>query len=104
MLDEPSQWEGYYTGNAEQKRLARRYSYSDRLRYYWPDPEVHSAQVLLLKNLAAVELPLPLISQHLPNQYTRIRLGELTAHPQALVIDHVRDVLRAYARACDPTK
>jgi D-tagatose-1,6-bisphosphate aldolase subunit GatZ/KbaZ len=103
MLAEPGEWEGYYPGNADEQRLARRYSYSDRLRYYWPDPEVHSAQERLLANLAAFELPLPLISQHLPGQYARIRRGELAAHPHALVIDHVRDVLRAYSRACEPT-
>ena len=103
MLADPSQWEGYYPGNADEQRLARRYSYSDRMRYYWPDPDVRSAQDRLLANLAGVELPLPLISQHLPDQYARIRRGELVAQPRALVIDHVRDVLRAYARACDPT-
>ena len=103
MLADPGQWKGYYPGSPEEQRLARRYSYSDRLRYYWPDPEVHSAQERLLANLAAVELPLPLISQHLPDQYARIRAGELSADPHALVIDHVRDVLRAYARACEPT-
>ena len=53
-------------------------------------------------NLAAVELPLPLISQHLPAQYARVRRGELLTDPRDLVIDHVRDVLRVYARACDP--
>ena len=103
MLEEPSQWEGYYPGSSDQKRLARRYSYSDRLRYYWPDQEVHSAQERLLTNLEAVDLPLPLISAYLPEQYARIRRGELAAQPHELVIDHVRDVLRAYTRACDPT-
>ncbi|MBE3075070.1 MAG: class II D-tagatose-bisphosphate aldolase, non-catalytic subunit, partial [Actinobacteria bacterium] len=103
MLAEPDQWEGYYPGPAYEQRLARRYSYSDRLRYYWPDQEVNSAQERLLTNLASVELPLPLISAHLPDQYTRVRRGELAAEPHALVIDHVRDVLRAYARACVPT-
>ena len=103
MLAEPSQWESYYPGNAAEQRLARRYSFSDRLRYYWPDAEVHSAQERLLSNLASVEIPLALISAHLPDQYARIRRDELDAQPHALVIDHVRDVLRAYARACDPT-
>jgi D-tagatose-1,6-bisphosphate aldolase subunit GatZ/KbaZ len=102
MLADPSQWEGYYPGTADEQRLARRYSYSDRMRYYWPDPAVRSAQDLLLANLNAVELPLPLISQYLPDQYARVRRGELLADPRALVIDHVRDVLRAYAHACDP--
>ena len=102
MLADPSQWEGYYPGNAEQQRFACRYSYSDRLRYYWPDPEVRSAQERLLANLGSLELPLPLISAHLPEQYARIRRAELAAQPQAMVIDHVRDVLRAYASACGP--
>ena len=102
MLADPSQWEGYYPGTADEQRLARRYSYSDRMRYYWPDPAVRSAQDRLLANLNAVELPLPLISQYLPDQYARVRRGELLANPRALVIDHVRDVLRAYAQACDP--
>jgi D-tagatose-1,6-bisphosphate aldolase subunit GatZ/KbaZ len=102
MLADPSPWEGYYPGSADEQRFARRYSYSDRMRYYWPDPEVRSAQDRLMVNLTAVELPLPLISQHLPDQYARVRRGELIADPRALVIDHVRDVLRAYARACNP--
>jgi len=103
MLEEPSQWEGYYPGSSDQQRLARRYSYSDRLRYYWPDQEVHAAQERLLTNLEAVDLPLPLVSAYLPEQYARIRRGELAAQPHELVIDHVRDVLRDYTRACDPT-
>ena len=103
MLAEPSQWQGYYPGSVDEQRLARRYSYSDRLRYYWPDQEVNSAQERLLTNLSSVELPLPLISAHLPDQYARVRRGELAAEPHALVIDHVRDVLRAYSRACVPT-
>jgi D-tagatose-1,6-bisphosphate aldolase subunit GatZ/KbaZ len=102
MIAEPGQWEGYYPGGADEQRLARRYSYSDRLRYYWPDPEVHAAQERLLANLEAVDLPLPLVSQYLPDQYSRIRHGELSAHPRDLVIDHVMDVLRVYGRACEP--
>jgi D-tagatose-1,6-bisphosphate aldolase subunit GatZ/KbaZ len=102
MLADPGQWQEYYPGTADEQRLARRYSYSDRMRYYWPDPAVRSAQDRLLANLAAVELPLPLISQHLPDQYARVRRGELRTDPRDLVIDHVRDVLRVYARACDP--
>lgn len=104
MLDEPHWWQGYYEGDARAQRLARRYSYSDRVRYYWPDPQVHAAQSALLANLGAVDIPLPLLSQYLPDQYTRVRHGELSAEPTALAIDRVRDVLRTYARACDPTQ
>ncbi|MGW5351405.1 D-tagatose-bisphosphate aldolase, class II, non-catalytic subunit [Streptomyces sp. NPDC004031] len=102
MLAEPAQWEGYYPGGADAQRLARRYSYSDRLRYYWPDPEIEAAQERLLRNLSAVDIPLPLLSAHLPLQYARVRRGELAPRPRDLAVDHVRDVLRDYARATRP--
>ncbi|MFI0938617.1 D-tagatose-bisphosphate aldolase, class II, non-catalytic subunit [Streptomyces sp. NPDC021020] len=102
MLAEPAQWEGYYPGSADDQRLARRYSYSDRLRYYWPDPEIEAAQERLLRNLSAVDIPLPLLSAHLPLQYARVRRGELAARPRDLAMDHVRDVLRDYDRATRP--
>jgi D-tagatose-1,6-bisphosphate aldolase subunit GatZ/KbaZ len=103
MLENPQWWHDYYKGDARDQRLARRYSYSDRLRYYWPDPQISQAKTRLFDNLAAVEIPLPLLSQYLPDQYTRVRLGELAVDPTALVIDRVRDVLRAYNQACNPS-
>ncbi len=99
MLAEPAQWEGYYPGSDAERRLARRYSYSDRMRYYWPDPEIEEAQARLLSNLSAAGVPLPLLSAHLPLQYARVRRGELAARPRELAVDHVRDVLRDYDRA-----
>jgi D-tagatose-1,6-bisphosphate aldolase subunit GatZ/KbaZ len=100
MLSHPDHWESHYRGSPEDQRVARRYSYSDRLRYYWPSPAVHAAQERLLANLAGVSIPLPMLSQHLPAQYRRVRGGTLASEPRALVIDHVRDVLRTYAAAC----
>lgn len=103
MLAEPGEWEGYYAGDAETRRLLRHYSYSDRIRYYWPDPEVRDAQETLFSNLVDREIPLPMLSQHLPDQYARVRGGELPVDPSGLVLDRVRDVLRAYSLACSPT-
>ena len=100
MLAEPKYWEGYYEGQPHEQRTARRYSYSDRLRYYWADPEVDAARLTLLENLDRTGVPLPLISQFLPGQYDRIRAGQLEPVPQALVIDRIRDAIRPYARAC----
>jgi len=100
MLAEPKYWEGYYDGEPRAQRTARRYSYSDRLRYYWADAEVDAARRTLLDNLDRTGVPLPLISQFLPGQYDRVRAGLLEPRPQALVIDRIRDALRPYARAC----
>jgi D-tagatose-1,6-bisphosphate aldolase subunit GatZ/KbaZ len=100
MLARPEYWSGYYDGSPQEQRIARRFSYSDRLRYYWPDPVVVRAEERLYANLSTHPIPLPLISQFLPDQYARVREGRLDAHPRALVIDKIRDSLRPYAIAC----
>lgn len=102
MLAEPAQWDGYYPGTPDEQRVLRRFSYSDRMRYYWPDAAVDAAVRTLLTNLGAVTIPLPMLSQHLPTQYARVRAGWLAPAPEDLVVDHVRDVLRSYSRACHP--
>ena len=103
MLAHPDHWARYYDGGDEAtRRLARVYSFSDRLRYYWPDPEVEGAVQRLFANLAAVQIPLPLLSAWLPLQYARVRAGALSPEPRALVLDHVAAVLRDYRRACEP--
>ena len=103
MLAEPGEWERYYAGDPDTRRLLRRYSYSDRVRYYWPDPEIQVAQETLFSNLSDRDIPPPLLSQHLPDQYARVRRGGLSVEPLDLVLDHVRDVLRAYSLVCSPT-
>ena len=100
MLAKPDYWAGYYDGSPTEQRIARRFSYSDRLRYYWPDPAVVRAEERLYANLSGRAIPLPLISQFLPDQYLRVREGSLAADPRALVLDKIRSSLRPYAIAC----
>ena len=100
MLSAPEYWQAYYQGDPLAQRTARRYSYSDRLRYYWADDEVDAARQTLLANLDRIGIPLPLISQFLPAQYDRIRAGGLEPVAQSLVIDRIRDALSPYANAC----
>ena len=98
MLSDPSWWERYY-GEQSAPALARAFSFSDRIRYYWPTPAVRTAQQRLLENLSAAPIPLPLLSQALPTQFARVRAGELELSPGALVLDHITDVLRTYREA-----
>jgi D-tagatose-1,6-bisphosphate aldolase subunit GatZ/KbaZ len=100
MLSAPEYWQAYYQGDPLAQRTARRYSYSDRLRYYWADDQVDAARQTLLANLDRIGIPLPLISQFLPAQYDRIRAGGLEPVAQSLVIDRIRDALSPYANAC----
>ena len=48
MLADPGRWERYYEGDADEQRIARRFSYSDRMRYYLPDPAIVAAVDRLL--------------------------------------------------------
>ncbi|PZE76626.1 D-tagatose-bisphosphate aldolase, class II, non-catalytic subunit [Curtobacterium sp. MCBD17_019] len=100
MVADPGYWEHYYEGDAEEQRIARRYSYSDRIRYYWASPEVEERVDRLFTNLTASGIPEPLIGQFLPKQFTRVRQGVLAPEPEALAVDAVREVLRDYAAAC----
>lgn len=103
MCEAPDYWQGHYHGDENQQRFARRFSLSDRIRYYWPDPEVQAAQQTLVNNLAEQAIPLPLLSRYMPLQYRRVRESHLENHPHALLMDHVSTVLRDYTAACDPS-
>lgn len=100
MLDAPDSWLPYYSGSAEEQKLLRRYSYSDRMRYYWGYPAILEAVDTLLRNLASIEMPESMLSRYLPAQYQRLRARQIAADPESLIVDHIRDVLRRYAAAC----
>jgi len=100
MLQAPGYWRPYYPGDEQQQHFARKYSLSDRSRYYWGDPRVQNAIRALLTNLSTKSLPLTLISQYSPLQYAKIRSRELTPTPQAIIDDRVRIVLEDYEFAC----
>lgn len=100
MLRDPKNWEGHYHGSAEEQRLLRRYSYSDRLRYYWPVSEVQKAVDTLMSNLGSVAIPETLLSAHLPDAYRSVRSGAIENKPLAIILNAVRDAIRPYADAC----
>lgn len=100
MLLEPSYWRPYYQGDDSEMRLSRAYSYSDRCRYYWPVPAVQTQIECLLNKLSTHSLPMTLLSQYLPQEYTAIRAGKIEAQPGAIIQYHIRLVLRTYAAAC----
>lgn len=100
MLDRPEYWQSHYHGDGNARRLARGYSYSDRVRYYWPDSQIDEAFARLVRNLADWPIPLPLISQYMPLQYIKVREGDLKAAPRELIIDHIQDILQQYHAAC----
>lgn len=102
MTANPEHWHSYYKGQPAELKFARRFSFSDRCRYYWSDPFVQCELKQLFQNLLAEKIPLSVLSQFMPLQYDRVRRGELTAAPGALIQDSIRNVLRIYGRATAP--
>ena len=85
MLENPVYWEKYYTGTDLQIALARKYSFSDRSRYYLADSEVEATVEKLFANLDKIGIPLEMLHQYMPDQYTRVRDGYLPLKAKDLV-------------------
>ena len=100
MLADPRHWEKHYSGDERRQKVARQFSFSDRVRYYWNTPQVRLAFEQLMTNLGETALPLTLLSQYLPEQYEKVRAGEVKNHPRELLLARVMDVLDDYAFAC----
>ncbi|MDL2409649.1 D-tagatose-bisphosphate aldolase, class II, non-catalytic subunit [Rhizobium calliandrae] len=100
MLKQPKDWEKYYEGSAADQHLQRHFSYSDRIRYYWPHDQLTAAVDELLDLLGDAVIPETLISQHLARIYPRIRSGSVAPKAQAIVIAAIDLVLEDYFEAC----
>ena len=103
MREHPEHWQAYYSGDEAALRLARDFSYSDRIRYYWPQTDVRRASERLIANLSEHAIPSALLSQYLPNEARAVRDGSLPAQPspQELIHHKIITVLDDYAAACD---
>lgn len=102
MVSAPENWMHHYSGDQLQLRLKRRYSYSDRCRYYLSHPDLQSAVKTLFQNLEAVDIPMGLLHQYLPAQYYKVRDGRLPCRPLALVKDCVSELIEDYQYATFP--
>ena len=100
MLENPGHWKSYYRGGEAESKFARKYSYSDRSRYYWPQPGVAAALQRLLDNLTTHPPLVSLLSQYLPKQWEAIREGRLENHPRELIRGKILEVMNIYAYAC----
>lgn len=86
---------------ADDNEWQHAYSYTDRIRYYWPRPVLQRLLAQLLDNLRG-QIPLPLISQFLPDQYHAIIRGEFKTDPGAMIRHKIRAALSPYTAACNP--
>ena len=101
MLDAPGNWQKHYHGDEKQLKLARKYSFSDRARYYIGQPEVVAAIDKLFENLRKYEIPMNMLHQYMPLQYLKVRDGVIEKDPKALAIDGIVEFMHDYEYATE---
>ncbi len=105
MLGDDRNWKKYYRGTEHEIYLKRRYSLSDRSRYYLQDERVKEAIKKLFANIDSVRIPQGLLRQYMPNEYIKVREGVLPCEALELVKSHIIDVAEEYnyATKCNYT-
>ena len=100
MLENPSNWQKHYHGSDHEKFLSRKYSYSDRCRYYLSNPEIKNSIKKLFANIDDLisknEILPGLLRQFMPRQYEKLRNGIIKFKADALVKDFVAAVAEDY--------
>lgn len=99
MLAEPKSWIKHYHGDADEQWFKRKFSFSDRSRYYMPEKTVETAKDKLILNLRRYGVSLAVLSQFMPRQYTKVREGTIENDPEVLIKDHIKDTIDEYLYA-----
>lgn len=99
LLGEPRHWASHYHGDDTELRLQRHFSYSDRIRYYWPHPDAAAAVERLLARLDNRVIPETLISQYLGAVHPDVAAGLVPPRPHDLLVASVQRVLKVYQAA-----
>lgn len=100
MMENPGNWQKHYHGNDAELFIKRKFSFSDRCRYYFALPEIQEAIDKLIANMNEVDIPLGLLHQYMPLQYVKVRDGKLPKEAKALLMDSVNEFVETYNYAC----
>lgn len=96
MVKDPKDWIKHYSGTSEKIKFDRRYSLSDRCRYYMPREDVNFALEKMIDNLENVEIPITLVSQFMHTQFKKIREGKLNLSAKDLLKDRIGEYIDDY--------
>ena len=99
MLEKPDNWKKHYHGDEKQLALCRKYSFSDRCRYYIGLPEVVESINKLFENLREYPIPMNMLHQYMPISYIKVRDGIIPLDPRELALDGVVAFMEDYEYA-----
>lgn len=99
MLENPQYWKNYYDGPPREQALRRKFSLSDRIRYYWSNPSIQIALETLLSNLKDKTIPIGLLKQYCPHLHIS-QTSVASPLPRQIIEASIRSVLEDYLSAC----
>lgn len=100
LIADPKNWNKYYHGSERDEHIQRHFSYSDRIRYYWLQPEIEAAVQDMFELLGDIDIPETMIRQYLAGLYPRVREGKIEPKAVKLALAAVDLVLDDYFLAC----
>lgn len=102
MVENPEYWKNHYHGDAEALRFARKYSFSDRARYYLNNSEVQDSISRLTSNIDSADIPMSLLSQFMPAEFKLILNTGRSLSAEDLIHEHIGFCLDDYYNAILP--
>jgi D-tagatose-1,6-bisphosphate aldolase subunit GatZ/KbaZ len=96
MHENPEHWEPYYSGSMSEIEFMQKYSFSDRIRYYWPTPKVADALNKLIEFLSSNQINETLVGQN----FMSYDFGDHPIDPVDLINNHIHQSIRRYYQAC----
>ena len=91
MVKFPEHWKKYYRGDESEQAFKRKYSLSDRIRYYWSQPVVEDSRSRLMENLG---------NEALPNSLLEPFAGTTDLTAAQVIANKINRVLENYLFAC----
>lgn len=99
MIENPRYWQDYYLGNDFEKEISRKYSFSDRSRYYMSNEEIELVIAKLFKNIDSCDYPLGMIKQYFPNAFNKFLNENYPLDAKSLVKSNIICVIDDYFHA-----
>lgn len=96
LMRDDKYWKKYYHGSEETRAYARKFSLSDRCRYYLDEEDIKASIARLTKNINAIGLPFGLISQYFPDQKEKALAVEHKVSAEMLIKGRIKDVIKVY--------
>jgi D-tagatose-1,6-bisphosphate aldolase subunit GatZ/KbaZ len=101
MVKHSQYWKRYYHGNEREVALKRKYSLSDRIRYYWSYPLVQEAFNKMLATLDNEVIPMALLKQFVPEIFMETKENWRSITPEQILLIKIKNVLSEYDQACN---